>query len=119
MKYLKSLLWVIIPFLISSLIITILYYFNIINDNIYTYTGLFSTLISLFIGGVYLGKHSSRKGWLEGLKLGGTIIIILFMINYLGFGYKLSLKIFIYYLILLLSITLGSMFGIRNIDKTN
>lgn len=117
MKYLKSFLWFIIPFIIISLIVTILYYFNLINENIYIYTRFIMSLLSLFIGGLYLGRHSLKKGWLEGLKFGGIIIVFLTIIYYVLFGFCFSMRTFIYYLILLLSSVLGSMFGIRNVEK--
>lgn len=117
MKYLKSLLWIIVPFFIMSLLFSLLYYVNILGDNIYNYIKLFTPIVSLFLGGLYLGKHSNSKGWLEGLKLGGVTILILFMISYLGFNQGFTFKLFIYYLIFLLVTVFGSMFGIRNIEK--
>jgi len=117
MKYLKSVLWIIIPLLILSLLFSLLYYVNIFNDRIFEYIKIFTPIISLFLGGMYLGKNSKQNGWLEGLKLGGVIILILFMISYLGLGYGFSLKRILYYLILLLTTVFGSMFGIRNVEK--
>lgn len=117
MKYLKSILWIIVPFLVMSLLFSLLYYVNILGDNIYNYIKLFTPIVSLFLGGLYLGKHSTKKGWLEGLKLGGVNIIILFMISYLGFNQGFTFKLFIYYLIFLLVTVFGSMFGIRNVEK--
>jgi len=117
MKYLKSLLWIIIPFLVMSLLFSLLYYVNILGDKVYDYIKLFTPIVSLFLGGLYLGKHSTNKGWLEGLKLGGVIVILLFMIAYLGFNIGFTLKLVIYYLIFLLVVVFGSMFGIRNVEK--
>lgn len=117
MKYLKSLLWIIVPFLVISLLFSLLYYVNILGDNIYNYIKLFTPIVSLFLGGLYLGKHSNSKGWFEGLKLGGVTILILFMISYLGFNQGFTFKLFIYYLIFLLVTVFGSMFGIRNVEK--
>lgn len=117
MKYLKSVLWIIAPLLILSLLFSLLYYVNILSDKVFDYIKLLTPIVSLFLGGFYLGKHSTKKGWLEGLKLGGAIILMLFMISYLGFGYGFSIKIIVYYLILLLTVVFGSMFGIRNVEK--
>lgn len=117
MKYLKSVLWIIVSFLIMSLLFSLLYYVNILGDKIYDYTKFITPILSLFLGGLYLGKHSTNKGWLEGLKLGGTIILLLFMISYLGFNISLTFKLFIYYLLFLLVTVFGSMFGIRNVEE--
>lgn len=118
MKYLKSVLWFIIPLLILSFIGSTMYYFEWLSPTIYKYIQLIIPLLSLFLGGLYLGKNSKENGWLEGLKQGSIIIFILFMISYLAFDIGFSLKGMIYYIIILLVHTLGSMIGIRNVETT-
>lgn len=116
MNYLKSLLFVIVPFLILSILFSLLYYFNILGDTIYSIVKIMVPSVSFFIGGVYLGKHSKEKGWLQGLKLGLVLIIFMFLISIL-FLNSFSLKGIIYYIIILFSSIIGSMFGIRNVIK--
>lgn len=116
MNYLKSLLFVIVPFLILSALSSLLYYFNILGDSVYSIFKIIVPAISLFIGGVYLGKHSKEKGWLEGLKLGGGTVLFLFLISILFFN-SFSFKGIVYYIIILFSAMLGAMFGIRNVEK--
>ena len=72
----------------------------------------FSTLGMAFIFGIMNGKTSVKKGYIEGLKLGGLIILILMILN-LIFYRKFSLNIFIYYLIIIASSTFGSVIGIN------
>ncbi len=96
-----------------------LYYINWISPKIYPTLKLLLPLICLFIGGIYLGKHSKQKGWLEGLKLGGGIIIFLWIASFLAFDIGLSLKSMIYYILFLFTTTLGSMIGIRNVEDKN
>ena len=118
MNYLKSALFVIVPFIVLSFIVSILYYFNITSNSIQNIFKVFIPVLSFFLVGVYLGKHSKENGWLEGLKLGGIFIILFFLISYLGFDVVLSFPGTIYYLIILLSSMFGAMFGIRNVIKT-
>ena len=118
MNYLKGALFVIVPFIVLSFIVSILYYFNITSNSIQNIFKVFIPVLSFFLGGVYLGKHSKENGWLEGLKLGGIFIILFFLISYLGFDVVLSFPGTIYYLIILLSSMFGAMFGIRNVIKT-
>ena len=118
MNYLKSALFVIVPFIVLSFIVSILYYFNITSNSIQNIFKVFIPVLSFFLGGLYLVIHSKENGWLEGLKLGGIFIILFFLISYLGFDVVLSFPGTIYYLIILLSSMFGAMFGIRNVIKT-
>ena len=64
----KSSIVSIIIFLISLFIVTLLNYFNLFNSsvlNVFTYIIPF---ISFFTGSFILGKKSSNKGFLEGIK---------------------------------------------------
>ena len=74
---------------------------------------LFSTMLTLFLGGMYLGKNCEKKGWLEGIKIGLVVIFLFFLISYLGLDQGITLKSFLYYLILMASSMLGSMLGIN------
>ncbi len=119
MKYLKSLAWSIIPVFIFSILLSGMYYFDWISPKIYSFLEFLTPALSLFVGGLYLGKHSTEKGWLEGMKLGGGMILFLFIFSYLAFQTGFSLKSFVYYLILFIITTFGSMLGIRNVDTEN
>lgn len=117
MEYLKnigkSLLYIFSIIIISTFLITILNYFNIIGSKIVAILKIFIILISMFIGGYSIGKNSKQKGWLEGLKLSGIVVVILVLFKYLGLQDKFSINHLIYYLILVISCTLGSMIGIN------
>lgn len=113
LKYLKALLYILVPIIIANIIITVLYYFNLIGNNVNNYLKLFIIAFSMLTGGIYIGTKSNKNGWLEGLKIGSVIVILFFLISYLGFDQKLEIKNIIYYLILLISSTLGSMLGIN------
>lgn len=117
LKYLKVLIYIIVPILLLNIFLSVLYYFNLINTNIINYLKLFIVALSMLIGGIYIGKKSTKKGWLEGLKVGLEIIVILFIISYLAFDIGITIKTLIYYFILLSSSTLGSMIGINKIKK--
>jgi len=111
-KYFKSLIYIFIPLLVLTIIISILDYFNIIGDGISNYIKLFIAALSMLTGGIYIGSKTDKKGWLEGLKIGLGIIILLFIVGYLAFDQGMTIKTVIYYFILLASSMLGSMIGI-------
>lgn len=105
-KLLKSFLYFTISILISSIILTIIDYFEIFNTSILK---LIIPLIAIFIQSFIIGKKATKLGYLAGLKFGG-IIISIFILLVLILD-KFNLKSLIYYLILLLTSTLGSMLG--------
>lgn len=109
-KFLKSFLFFLIPFITLLLISTIFYYFDIFNNNTMKYIKFIILVLSCLISGIYIGKKSISKGYLNGLILSSVIIFILFILNIFTGSFKFSL--FIYYLIILVITTLGSMFGI-------
>lgn len=117
MEYLKniakSLLYTFSITIFSIFIITILNYFNIINGKILSVFMILIIISSLFVGGYLIGKNSKQNGWLEGIKLSLIIIAILALFNYLGLKKEFHLTQIIYYLILTIACTLGSMVGIN------
>lgn len=117
-KYLKSLLYTLISMVILSILITILNYFNIIGTTTINYLKLLVAILSIFIGGIYIGKSSLNKGYLEGIKIGVILIIIFFLISYLGFNKGITFDNIIYYIIILTSSILGSIIGINKKSKS-
>lgn len=113
LKYLKTLIYILIPIIILNLIISLLYYFNIIGDSTANYIKLIIVTLSMLISDIYIGSKANKKGWLEGLKIGIGTIIILFIISYLAFDQGINYKTLIYYFIIVISSILGSMIGIN------
>ena len=70
----------------------------------------------MIISGFFLGKKSNKNGYLKGIIF-GLITILLFFIISLIFKNEYKISTIIYYTILVVSSTVGSMFGIQN--KTN
>ena len=106
-KYLKTLLYVTIGTFFFNLILTLLYYFNIIGANVNSYLKLIFMAIIMITGGLIIGLKADKKGWLEGIKIGGIVICLMFLVSYLGFDKSLNIKSIIYYVLLILSSMLG------------
>ena len=117
MKYLKNLgmsfLYIIGSILVLTFITTILSYFNILNDKVTSIIKIIIPIISMLIGGFYIGKRSNKKGFLEGLKLGAIFSSILVIFNYLALDNSFKFKYLLFYLILIITSILGSMIGIN------
>lgn len=109
-NFLKAVAIIIGLLFFFSIIINILYYLDVINNNTTKYIKLLLSIITFFIGGVFIGKNSPSKGYINGLKL-SLIMIVFFIIMGIIFG---NLKLFriVYYLIMATCITFGAMIGI-------
>lgn len=112
MKYLKTILFFFGILLITNIINTILYYFNITSSSSNNIIKIIIFIICFMTAGIYIGKNSCKKGWLEGLKVSG-IIIAIFLILSLIFRYDFNIMQILYYLICTFVIVLGSMIGIN------
>lgn len=110
---LKSLLYIFSIIIVSTFLVTTLNYFNIIGPKLLTIFKILIILSSMFTGGIIIGKNSKQKGWLEGIKLGLIVTVILVLFKYLGLNQKFLITNIIYYVILIISCTLGSMIGIN------
>jgi len=108
--YLKSFLSFSITLIFLLLLTTILYYFDLINYNTTKYFKIVTIIISSFISGYIRGYNSINKGYINGLKLSGLIILILFLFSLIV--KEFDLFDIIYYIIILLTTTFGSMVGI-------
>ena len=106
-----SILIVIGSILGINLITTILSYFNLISPKVISIMGFVLLLISMFVSSFMLGTKSKQKGYLEGLKLGGIIVLIFILLVILLD--KFMIKSLIYYAIIMLVSVLGSMLGIN------
>lgn len=120
MKYIKnfsiSIGIILVLSFIFTFLISLLSYFDILKGNGIHVMAIVLYIISLFLGGFFLGKRSHKKGWLEGLKLGVILILFFILANVLFIHNPLIIKSFIFYFLLLISSIMGSMIGI-NIKK--
>lgn len=111
-----SLLYYLAIILVSIFIVTVFGYFNIFESSTINLLKTLISFISIFISSFIIGTKSVKNGYVEGLKIGG-IVVILFLIISLTFGI-FSWKSLIYYLIILIVSSLGGMVGI-NFKKLN
>lgn len=116
MKYLKKLkfLW---PFCLFILIFTLL--LSLINFIIPQSFNLNKVLILVILNlyfllyNIKIGKTLENNAYLNGLKVSGITILILYLLGSFLTSFKLSLARLIYYLIISLSIILGNVIGIN------
>lgn len=98
-------------FIIGMAVITSLINLTGLNSNFISKLGIILTAISFFIIVALASKKINDKGYLLGLKLGLTFVVLLIMINLILFRSSINLNRFIYYIILIASGVLGGSFG--------
>lgn len=94
----------------TLVILTTLYYFDLVGTKFFNFLELTSVGINIFINSFILGKSSNKKGYIEGIKYGGIIVLIL-LLPTLIFS-KFKIRVLIYYTIIMITSILGSMIGI-------
>lgn len=111
-NYLKNIGYIFIGMLVTTIIITILNYFNILNGMSLKVVLIITIILSLFVGGYLTGRKANKRGYLEGIKFGSIMIAIILLLNLLIFKNEFALINILYYFSLLFSSTLGGMIGI-------
>ncbi len=121
MNYLKKLgkfiLTIFISIMILGLILNTLYYFDIINNNIYNIMKMVIVLGVLFINALFLGKNSNKYGIVEGLKLGAIFLLVMVILKLIT-NSSFDTRAIIYSIIILLTTSVGAVIGINKKDIT-
>ena len=111
LKYLKTLGIVLLIIVVSNIIVSTLNYFGIINGNTLKVIDLLIPIIAFIYGGFRIGTMSTKKGYLEGLKISLIYTVMATIVN-LIFN---SIKWYniLYYIILIAITMFSSMIGIN------
>ena len=116
MSYIKSIIFNVLELFLLLFLITILYYFNLINDKTYSILKLIVLLFSIFINSFILGKNTKKKKYIEGIIYGVILITILLLLTIILS--KVNLKLLVFYPLILITSILGSTISkIKKIDK--
>lgn len=74
-------------------------------------------VIIFIVYGFICGKRTNKRGYLEGTIIGSSLLLIMFIISIIFLRFELTVSTLYYYLLLLGSSTLGSMFGKTKKDE--
>ena len=102
-------------FFIFNLLISLLYLFTNISYNTVSTIIIIYDLLSFILLGYMLSKSSTKKGIIIGLRTSTITIIILFIFG-LIFKCDLKTRTFLYYFIILLCTTFGSILS-KNLKR--
>ncbi len=116
MSYIKAIFFNILELFILLFIITILYYFNLINEKTFSILKLIIILFSIFINSFILGKNTKKKSYIEGIIYGIILISILLLLTIIIS--KIKIKLLVFYPLILITSILGSIIGkTKKIDQ--
>lgn len=107
----KSLLYTFSTILIGILIITVFNYLNVFSIKLVSISKIFILVLAIFVGSFLLGIKSDKKGYLEGIKYGIIVSMILAILNMIIY-HNFELKDLLLYTIIIICSCLGSMVGI-------
>ena len=111
LNYLKNILYVFVGIFISIIFVTILNYFSLLNGKVLNVISVVIMILALLVGGYLTGKKANKKGYLEGIKFGGIMIVLILLFNLLVFKNEFNLISILYYVVLLISSMVGGMVG--------
>ncbi len=116
-KYSKTIIIFILSILLICLLFSLLNLGGLMSFNTTSILFIILMIIIFLIIGYKYGKLADKKGYIEGLKIGLSLILILLFINLIFYKSNFSIERIIYYLTLILSSILGSMIGINRQKK--
>lgn len=115
-RYIKPMIYFYVTLLSYLIIITILNYFNVVSYKSVSLISFIVIILLFMMIGFMAALKSKKKGYINGLIVGGINIILFLLLSFI-LGAKLKINILIYFLILILSSTIGGMFGINYNNK--
>ena len=116
--YFKSIFFLLLYLLLGSILSSIFYLYTNMSYNVNCLILFIWSAIGLFVINFLNGKRTNQKGYLEGLKLGGLVILLFFIISLITKDF-ISLSKIIYYGVLILISIIASSIGINFKDHSN
>ena len=116
--YFKSIFFLLLYLLLGSILSSIFYLYTNMSYNVNCLILFIWSAIGLFVINFLNGKRTNQKGYLEGLKLGGLVILLFFIISLFTKDF-ISLSKITYYGVLILISIIASSIGINFKDHSN
>lgn len=111
-NYFLNIGYFLISLLVYLVLVSILASLNVLPYKVVSIISFIVICLLFFIGGLRAGKNSSKRGYLSGITIGVINILVLLFLGIILRSVP-SLKSILYYGILILSSTIGGMFGIN------
>lgn len=103
---------------IVGLILSFILRFSNVTEQSLQWTTAIITFIALFIGGFIAGGKGKESGWILGGITGLSFVIIVLLIQYLGFNASIELTQLLYHLAYIVTAALGGIIGVNVSNKS-
>lgn len=107
---------ILILMLVGSLLIALTVQFTSISTSTLRWTIFIVSILILMTGGFIAGKKTEEKGWITGIIVGVVYVIGVMLYQFLAQDVWLFDRQLIYFIIFVLSATIGSMLGVNTND---
>lgn len=114
-----GLLFIFLIIVIVGFVLSLLLQFSNLTEQSLQWVTTIVTFLALFIGGFIAGGKGKEAGWLLGGLTGLGFVIIVFLIQFLGFNSNYDISQLYYHIGYLLIATLGGVIGVNMSDKAN
>ncbi|HEY4601191.1 MAG TPA: TIGR04086 family membrane protein [Cerasibacillus sp.] len=107
--------WIIILsiILVTSFILAFLLRFTELNDPTLSWVTLVVGLFAFFSGGLVAGMKGKSKGWMTGMITGGSMTLVIFLIQYLGYKQGFSFEQFLFHIGYIFAAMFGGVIGVN------
>lgn len=103
--------------LIFTILLSIFQYMGWMSSKFSHILSLMFILLLCFILGIFSGKNATNKGYIEGLKISGFIILFLLFLQVIFFQSGFPIQRILYYVLIIISTIIGAMIGINKKKK--
>ena len=114
-----GLLFIFLIIVIVGFVLSLLLQFSNLTEQSLQWVTTIVTFLALFIGSFIAGGKGKEAGWLLGGLTGLGFVIIVFLIQFLGFNSNYDISQLYYHIGYLLIATLGGVIGVNMSDKAN
>ncbi len=118
-NYMFSGLYTLGIMILGTLLSSVLYYFNLIGDNLNIIILYLISIIAIFVGAIKLGKKIKQKGIVTGLIYFTIWLFLMIFLSLVIFKINLGFKNIIYYFVLLVFSMLGGILGKNTQEETD
>jgi putative membrane protein (TIGR04086 family) len=108
-----GLIWIVGIVLVASFVISLLLSFTPATESSFSLSTMVISFLALFIGGIVSGKRGKEKGWVVGAGTGLVYALLVFFIQYLGYGSSFSPQQYLFFGLYILAAALGGVIGVN------
>lgn len=106
-------LFLVVTSFLASLILTLLFYFNVINQSLFILLANIISVVIFLLSGVLLGFKSESKGLIKGIIFGSIYLIFTFLFHLALIKDTLTMQSVLNIVIKFLVIPVGSVIGVN------